>query len=141
MPTVAQRENCERARSYFKEKYAGKITNEQIRGIKEDFCSRFGFQDRYWQSKWLPELRRINGLHNRPGLIPTATEEQEGSVEQLTIELPLGMDSSIKEQINKLLTTNQELSQRLEETTQALAPLRKRSEFLKKLLVMTIEQL
>ena len=138
MPTLAQKAHCERIRQHFRDHYAGRLPDERIDMVREEFQSKFGIHPKYWGSKWKPELRRINALYRRQtsDLVPVEPEEQGPVV----IELPGDLNGAVKEQVNKLLETNQELSRRLEEATASLAPLKRSKELLKKIAKELIDQ-
>lgn len=139
MSTNAQRQNCELIRQYFRKHYAGQINDDLIDHLRDEFQGKFGILPKYWCSKWKPELKRINALYRRQQLDAVPPEEQ-GDGGPITIDIPGNLDGAVKEQVNKLLEANQELSRRLDEATSSLAPLKRSKELLKKIAKELIDQ-
>lgn len=138
MSTNAQRQNCDRIREHFKEHYAGRIEDKSIDDLRGEFQRRFDILPKYWCSKWKPELKRINAIYRRQTL--DAVPEEQGDGGPITIDIPGNLDGAVKEQVNKLLEANQELSRRLDEATSSLAPLKRSKELLKKIAKELIDQ-
>lgn len=138
MSTLKQRQNCELIRQYFRKHYAGKINDDLIDHLRDEFQGKFDILPKYWCSKWKPELKRINALYRRQPL--DAVPEEQGDGGPITIDIPGNLDGAVKEQVNKLLEANHELSRRLDEATASLAPLRRSKELLKNIAKDLIDQ-
>lgn len=137
MPTNAQRQNCDRIRQHFREHYAGRIEDKSIDDLRGEFQRRFDIRPQYWSTKWKPELKRINALYRRQ---PLDAPVEQGDGGPITIDIPGNLDGAVKEQVNKILEANHELSRRLEEATASLAPLKRSKELLKKIAKELIDQ-